>query len=118
MENFRRCNLWEKSRILLLSIYKIADSFPQNEQANIGIGMKNCCVTNLLNVMKMFNFRRQSSVEKMTQLSILKMDRLKDYLEHARNEKLLKNSDFEYLMHEANEIKCLLSCRVSRSICN
>lgn len=68
MENFRRCNLWEKSRILLLSVYKIADSFPNNKRTKIGIDMKNCCVTNLSNVMKMHDFGSQKSVEKMSQL--------------------------------------------------
>jgi four helix bundle protein len=118
MENFRKCNVWEKSRILLLSIYKVADSFPKNERVNIGICMKNCCVANLSNVMKLCNFRKHNSVEKMTQLSISIMDRLKEYLENARNQKLLKSSDFEYLTHEANEIKCLLTYNRGRSIHN
>ena len=118
MENFRNCNLWEKSRILLLSIYKVADSFPKSERVKIGICMKNCCVANLSNVMKLCNFGKQNSVEKMTQLSISIMDRLKEYLENARNQKILESSDFEYLIDETNEIKCLLSCNTGRSFHN
>ncbi len=118
MESFRKCNLWEKSRILLLSIYNIADKFPKSEQVNIGICMKNCCVANLSNVMKLCNFGKQNSVEKMTQLSISIMDRLKEYLENARDQKILKSSDFEYLIDETNEIKCLLSYNISRSFHN
>jgi len=118
MENFRRCSVWEKSRILLLSIYKVADSFPKSERVNIGICMKNCCVANLSNVMKLCNFGKQNSVEKMTQLSISIMDRLKEYLENARNQKILESSDFEYLIDETNEIKCLLSCNTGRSFHN
>jgi four helix bundle protein len=114
MENFRNCNLWEKSRILLLSIYKVADSFPKSERVNIGICMKNCCVANLSNVMKLCNFGKQNSVEKMTQLSISLMDRLKEYLEHACDRKILNSSDFEYLIDETDEIKCLLSCNTGR----
>lgn len=116
MENFRKCNVWEKSRILLLSIYKVADSFPKSEQVNIAICMKNCCVANLSNVMKLCKFGEQNSVEKMTQVSISIMDRLKKYLEDARDRKILKSSDFEYLIHETNEIKCLLSYNTSRLI--
>jgi len=118
MENFRKCTLWEKSRILLWSIYKIADSFPKSEPLKIDIRMKNCCVANLSNVMKLCNFRKQNSVEKMTQLSISLMDRLKKYLENARDQQILKSSDFEYLIHETIEIKCLLSCNTSKSIHN
>lgn len=118
MENFRNCNVWEKSRILLLFIYKVADSFPKNERVNIGICMKNCCVANLSNVMKLCNFGKQNSVDKMTQLSISIMDRLKEYLENARNQKLLKSCDFEYLIHATNEIKCLLSYNTGRLIHN
>lgn len=114
MENFRNCNLWEKSRILLLSIFNVADSFPKSERAKIGICMKNCCVANLSNVMKLCNFGKQNSVEKMTQLSISIMDRLKEYLQNARNQKILESSDFEYLIDETNEIKCLLSCNTGR----
>jgi len=114
MESFRNCNLWEKSRILLLSIYKVADSFPKSEQVKIGICMKNCCVANLSNVMKLCNFGKQNSVEKMTKLSISLMDRLKEYLEHAFYRKILNSSDFEYLIDETNEIKCLLSCNTGR----
>ena len=118
MENFRNCNLWEKSRILLLSIYKIADGFPNSERVKIGICMKNCCVANLSNVMKLCDFGKQNSIEKTTQLSISLMGRLKEYLENAHEQKILKSSDFEYLIHETNEIKCLLSCNTSRSIHN
>ena len=118
MENFRRCSVWEKSRILLLSIYKVADSFPKSERVNIGICMKNCCVANLSNVMKLCNFGKQNSIEKMTQLSMSMMDRLRKYLENAREQKILKSADFEYLIHETNEIKCLLSCNTGRSIHN
>ena len=48
----------------------------------------------------------------MTQLSISMLDRLKEYLKNAHDQKILKNSDFEYLIHETNEIKCLLSCNI------
>jgi four helix bundle protein len=118
MENFRQCNVWEKSRILLLSIYRIADSFPKNERVNIGIFMKNCCIANLSNVMKLCNVGRQNSVDKMIQLSISMLDRLKEYLENARDQRILKNSDFKHLIHETNEIKYLLSCNIGRSIHN
>ena len=117
MENFRRCKLWEKSRILLLSVYKIADSFPKNERKKIGICMKNCCVSNLSNVMKICNFTKQNS-EELTQLSILMIDRLKKYLENARELKILQGADFENLIHETKEIRCLLSCFTNTSIYN
>ncbi len=118
MDNYRKCKLWEKSRILLLSVYRIADGFPKNEGAKIGICMKNCCVTNLSNVMKMFNFRKEDSIEDRTRLSILVIDRLKKYLESARDLKIIKGSDFENLIHETKEIRCLLSCFKNTSINN
>ncbi len=106
MENFRDHSLWEKSRSLLLSAFKVTKKFPKNEQISIGNQIQNCCVENLANIIRGSN---NDEIEHLFRTSLNSINKLENYLQNAKDMHVLDNGDFKLLIKEAAEIKSLLS---------
>ncbi|UCE07996.1 MAG: four helix bundle protein [bacterium] len=108
MKTYRDCNLWKKSRSLLFSVYRITEHFPAEKKSCIGNQLQNYCITNLSNIVKCCN-RKRNGRGKLLKNSMCVMDKLESCLQHAFGLHLLNENDFHYLSQEMAEIRMLIT---------
>jgi len=107
MKEYKDCNLWEKSRILLFSVYRITEHFSAMEKKCFGDQLQNYCIENLTNIVKCGGHRRNRNVE-LLKNSICVMNKFEQCLQHACGLRILNTNDYQYLNQELAEIRMLI----------
>jgi len=108
MKDYRECHLWEKSRSLLFSIYRITEHYSAEQKKCVGNQLQNYCIENLSNIVKCCNRRRNRS-GRLLKNSMFVMDKLERSIQHAFGLHILNENDFQYLNQEMSDIKMLIS---------
>jgi len=107
MKEYKDCNLWEKSRILLFSVYSITENFSAMEKKCIGDQLQNYCIENLTNIVKCGSHRRNRNAD-LLKNSICVMNKFEQCLQQACGLRMLNTNDYQYLNQELAEIKMLI----------
>lgn len=108
MENYRKSNLWKKSRLLLFSVCRVTDYFPAGEKQRIGRQLQHCCIENLSNIVKWCNQGFDGNRNLLIN-SMYAMDRLEKCLQHALDLHILNKNDYHYLSQQMAEIRMLIT---------
>jgi len=107
MKDFRESTVWNKSRWLLLALYKFTEQCPK-ELCGLTYQLRNSCVNILVNSTRGFALKGHD--ERVCFLQSLKGSVLKlaNQIQFAHERCLLNSSDYKCLIEATNEIKRML----------
>lgn len=104
--------LREKSRRLLLAVFRIAGMFPKQPLNGLANRMQNNCVAILADIIRGCNRGKNDDAGHFFRLSIGSLIELKHNLQSAHQLKVLNDSDFHCLIEETDEIMRLLTSSI------
>jgi len=109
MENSRKQNLRERSRRLLLDVFRIAGMFPKHAANGLSSRMRNSCVGILANIIRGCYKDMGDETARFFSLSIGSLNELEYSIQMAHRLGVLPDADYLYLIGETDAIEHLLA---------
>lgn len=115
IESFKDLNVWKEGHHLVLFIYQLTNTFPQEEKYSIVDQMRRSASSITANIAE--GFGRQTYKEKVQfyYLSKGSLAELVNFIEISKDLKYLKSSDYEELILKTGDVGKMLHGLISKS---
>ena len=108
MKDFRNLLLWHNCRHLILELFQVTSTFPDQELNGLANRIRKTCVAITSNLGMAFQMTHEVRRSDLFNLAISSAERLEVDLSSAKEKKLLTSSSFEHFSKKVDEIKKVL----------
>ncbi|MFA7468876.1 MAG: four helix bundle protein [Desulfotomaculaceae bacterium] len=108
MQDFKKLNVWNKSHLLAINIYRATSSFPKSELYGLTSQIRSACVSVPANIAEGCGRDSNADFGHFLQISLGSAHEVQYYILLAHDLKLLNDNDYDNLDSQINEIKRML----------
>lgn len=108
MKNFRNLSVWQKAHLLAIAVYKITASFPKEEVYGLTSQIRRACVSIPANIAEGCGRDGEAEFRRFLQIAFGSASELEYHIILANELKFLRNEDYEILIGQVKEVKCML----------
>jgi four helix bundle protein len=109
MQDFKKLNIWQKSHLLALDIYRITETFPKEELYGLTSQIRRACISIPSNMAEGCGREGGADLVRFFQIAQGSASELEYQLMLACELKYLNNKDYENLEFQLNEIRRMLT---------
>jgi four helix bundle protein len=109
IKTYRDLQIWQKSMILVVDIYKASKSFPNDETYGLTSQVRRCAVSIPSNIAEGYGRNSTSDYVRFLHIAEASLYEMQTQLVIALNLQYLKKNDFDKLYESSREIERMLS---------
>jgi four helix bundle protein len=114
MKDFRKLKVWEKSHVLVLSIYKVTLNFPKDEMYGLTNQMRRASVSIPSNIAEGCGRDSEKEFIRFLQITFGSANELEYQLILSKNLSYINSDVFDKLMNNIQEVKKMLSALIKK----
>lgn len=115
IRSFTDLHAWQQGHKLVLSIYKITKSFPQDERFGLTDQMRRCSVSITSNIAEGFSRRTQKEKAQFFYMTLGSITELQNQLLIARDLSYITSKDFQELAQQTITVSKLINGLIKSS---